>query len=126
MTWDYEKLDENLKRQWLPINDFDGKITGKIVFGVKAWMDENPEERKARGWIKHIHFEKKEMDEKWPYNPRTQYRLQSLKRIDEWTVEDDYHIIDKSEEMMQLEELLGVVNAFGDDDSVITFGGVGL
>lgn len=124
MTWDYEKLDENMKRKYLPTNDYDGKITGKIVFGVKAWMDENPEERKRLGWIKHIRWDTKEMKEKWPFNPRTQIRLQSVKKIDDWTIEDDYHIINKSEEMMQLEELLSVVNQWEyEDGNVITFGG---
>ncbi len=110
MTWDYEKLDENLKRQHLPINDFDGKVTGHIVFGVKAWMDENPEERKRLGWVKHIHFSTEEIQARWPYNPRSQYLLCSPKNIDAYTIEDDYHVIDKSEEMMLFEEMLQTAN----------------
>ena len=115
--WEYEKLDENNKIKYLPMNDYDGKITGHIVFGVKAWMDENPEERKRLGWVKHIHHDTKDIE----YNKRTQYLKRSTKQIDEYTVEDVWYIMDKSEEMMRLEELTrgGI---WGDDD-VITFGG---
>lgn len=120
MTWTYEKLDEDLKRKSLPTNDTDGKITGRIVFGLKAWMDENPEERKRLGWIKHVHWEKKELDERWPCNHRNQYRLLSPKYVDEYTIEDDYHIIDKTEELMLLEEMLQTVDGgriWDNDDS---------
>lgn len=102
LKWSYEKLDpETGKIKYAPQNDYDGKITGHIVFGVKSWFDENPEERKRRGWIKHIHHETKDIE----YNRRTQYLACSQKQIDEYTVEDEYHVMDKSEEMMRLEEL---------------------
>ena len=116
--WTYEKLDENGKIKAVPINDFDGSVTGHIVFGVKAWFDENPEERKRLGWIKHIHKETKDIE----YNRRTQYLVRSIRQIDEWTVEDEYHIMDKSEEMMRLEEL----TRGGDWESwnVIEYGGI--
>ena len=123
MTWDYEKLDENYKKKWLPMNDFDGKITGKIVFGLKAWMDENPEERKRLGWIKHIHFEKKEIEEKWPHNPHSQYLMASTRQIDAYTIQDDYHVVDKSEEMMLFEEQLALAQGFDVVDDY-EFGGV--
>lgn len=116
--WEYEKLDENGKIKYCPINDYDGKITGHIVFGVKAWFDENPEERKRLGWVKHIHHDTKNIE----YNKRTQYLKRSTKQIDEYTVEDVYHVMDKSEEMMRLEELTR--GGFWGDDDVITFGGV--
>ena len=116
--WDYQKVDENGKIKWAPVNDYDGKITGHIVFGVKAWFDEHPEERKALGWIKHIRHDRKDI----VYNKRTQYLVPSIKNIDEYTVEDEYHIMDKSEEMMRLEELCRN-NAFWDDDVVI-YGGM--
>ena len=116
--WDYQKVDENGKIKWAPVNDYDGKITGHIVFGVKAWFDEHPEERKALGWIKHIRHDRKDI----VYNKRTQYLVPSIKNIDEYTVEDEYHIMDKSEEMMRLEELCRN-NAFWDDD-VVTWGGI--
>ena len=117
--WDYQKVDENGKIKWAPLNDYDGKITGHIVFGVKAWFDEHPEERKALGWIKHIRHDTKDI----VYNKRTQYLVPSIKNIDEYTVEDEYHIMDKSEEMMRLEELCRN-NAFFFDDDVVTWGGV--
>lgn len=116
--WDYQKVDENGKIKWAPVNDYDGKITGHIVFGVKAWFDEHPEERKSLGWIKHIRHNRKDI----VYNKRTQYLVPSIKNIDEYTVEDEYHIMDKSEEMMRLEELCRN-NAFWDDD-VVTWGGI--
>lgn len=99
--WTYEKLDENGKIKYVPINDFDGSVTGHIVFGVQAWFDENPEERKRLGWIKHILHETKDIE----YNKYTQYLIRATKQIDEYTVEDDWKIMDKSEEMMRLEEL---------------------
>lgn len=115
--WEYEKLDENGKIKYCPINDYDGKITGHIVFGVKAWFDENPEERKRLGWVKHIRHETKDI----AYNKRTQYLKRSMKQIDDFTVEDVYHVMDKSEEMMRLEELTR--GGFWGDDDAIVFGG---
>lgn len=117
--WGYEKLDENGKIQYAPMNDFDGKVTGHIVFGVKAWFDENPEERKRLGWIKHLYKETKDIE----YNRRTQYLVKSVKQIDEYTIEDEYHIMDKSEEMMRLEELTGHSNFWDGDDSVVVWEG---
>ncbi len=115
--WYYEKLDENGKVKSAPVNDYDGKITGHIVFGVKAWFDENPEERKRLGWVKHIQHETKDIE----YNKRTQYLVPSIKQVDEYTIEDEYHIMDKSEEMMRLEELTH--NSFWDSDDVYVWGG---
>lgn len=115
--WDYEKLDENNKIKYPPLNDYDGKITGHIVFGVKAWFDENPEERKRLGWVKHIKHETKDIE----YNKRTQYLKRSTKQIDEYTIEDVWHVMDKSEEMMRLEELTR--GGFWGDDDGIVFGG---
>lgn len=113
MTYDYEKLDENLNIKYCPMNDFDGSITGRIVIGIKAWFDENPEERKRLGWIKHIKYTNDEIKEKWPHNAQTQYLMRTTKQIDPYTIEDEYHVADKSEEMMLLEDLLESVNRFG-------------
>lgn len=125
MTWDYEKLDENGKRITVSNYTIDSKkeYTGRFVFNVKAWFDENPDERIARGWIKHIHWTPEEMKEKFPFNEQTQVLLRSVKVIDEYTVEDDFHAIDKSEEMMWLQEMLGVVDPFDTDAQVVTYGG---
>lgn len=100
--WDYEKLDENYNLVVCPPKDTDGSITGHIVFGVKQWFDENPEERKRLGWIKHIRHDRSEVE----YDSQTQILIPSTRAIDDWTVEDVYHVINKSEEMMRLEEML--------------------
>lgn len=101
--WHYEKLDENGKIKYAPTNDYDGSVTGHIVFGVSTWFDEHPEERIRLGWTKHIHKETKDIE----YNRRTQYLVKSILQIDEYTVEDEYHVMDLSEEMMRLRELGG-------------------
>ena len=99
--WTYEKLQEDGKVETVPTNDFDGKITGHIVFGVKQWFDENPEEARRLGWVKHIMHN----EAKWvTYNKQTQYLVKSHKPIDEFTYEDVYHVMDKTEEMMRRQE----------------------
>ena len=101
--WNYEKLQEDgkVKRIETNCNDFDAKITGKYVFGVKAYFDENPEERIRLGWTKHIHHN----PDKWvSYNKQTQYLAKSVKVIDAYTIEDEYHVMDKTEEMMRRDE----------------------
>lgn len=114
--WDYEKLDENGKIKHCPINDYDGKETGRIVFGVKAWFDENPEERVRRGWIKHIRHDAKDVE----YNKATQYLVNYPRTIDAYTIEDEYHVINKSEEMMMFEEMLSLANSnIYDEDGVM-------
>ena len=101
--WHYEKLDpESGKIKYAPINDPTGEITGHHVFGLTAWFDEHPEERKALGWVKHLHKETKDIE----YNRQTQYLVKSVRIIDAYTVEDEYHVMDKSEEMMRIAELL--------------------
>ena len=116
--WDYQKLDENGRIKYAPTNDFDGSITGHIVFNVTAWFDENPEERKRLGWVKHIRHDTKDIE----YNRQTQYLINATKQIDEYTVEDDWKIMDKSEEMMRLEELTGPTWVFN-DNNIIMYGG---
>lgn len=103
-NWHYEKIDEEGKLKSAPPNDYDGKITGHIVFGVPFWFDENPEERKRLGWTKHITHKVKDLN--LDYDPVTQYLVKSVDIIDEYTVEDHYHVMDKSEEQMRLSELL--------------------
>ena len=98
--WSYEKL-ENGKMKHCPVNDYDGSVTGHIVFGVAAWFDENPEERKRLGWVKRIHHDRSKIQ----YDRQTQFLSVSTKIIDRYTVEDEYHVMDKSEEMLALEEI---------------------
>lgn len=109
LRWNYEKLDENydIKEVSEYTNDTDGTITGHFVFNVKAWFDENPEERKKLGWIKHIFHDTKEIQ----YNRQSQYLISGLRVIDDYTVEDEYHVMDKSAEMMRLEELITSIDA---------------
>ena len=117
MTHDYEKLDpETGKIKWCPPHDADAKITGKHIIGLKAWFDENPEERIRLGWVKHLKLTQEELKEQYPYNAQTQYRLCTTRQVDPWTIQDEYHIIDKTEELMLLEEMLEVAEPFWSDD----------
>ena len=103
--YSYEKIGEDFETKYCPMNDHDGSITGHIVMNVPAWFDEHPAERKKLGWVKRIHHKKSEID----YDPQTQYLVKSEKWLDKYTVEDVYHVLEKSEEMMLLEELLDAV-----------------
>lgn len=102
--WQYEKLQEDGKVKTVAINhnDFDGKITGHIVFGVKEWFDENPEERIRLGWVKHIMHNVDKLGIQ--YNKQTQYLQKVKKIIDQYTYEDEYRVLDKTEEMMRRAE----------------------
>lgn len=108
--WHYEKLGEDGKTQtiYTYTNDFEGKITGKTVINVKAYFDENPEEARRLGWIKHITHSAKELGIE--YDPVTQFIVASPKMIDEWTVEDVLHVMDKSEELMAFEDLYSMAS----------------
>lgn len=109
MDWSYEKLTEQYELKTCPTNDYDGSVTGHIVYNVPAWFDENPEERKRLGWIKHIRHSKEEIREiVGDWNPQTQNLVTTQKQIDAWTVEDTYHVLDKSEEQLLFEEMLAV------------------
>lgn len=104
--WQYERLDAEGKKQiaYRETNDLEGKYTGRPdigVYGVKAWLDENPEEARRLGWVKHI---KHDVSKYVEYDPQTQYVLISVKIIDEHTIEDEYHVFDKTEEMLRKDE----------------------
>ena len=99
--WYYEKLNEKGRRERAPMNDADGKITGRHIFGLKAWFDENPAERIRLGWIKHITHKPQDIE----YDHATQYLVNAVKRVDEYTIEDDWKIMNKSEAQMRLAEL---------------------
>lgn len=103
--WKYEKLDEEGNVKYCPMNDSKGEITGKFIINLPAYFDEHPEERIRLGWIKHIEHYPKEIE----YNSQTQYLQRGYKQIDEYTIEDEYEVFDKTEEMMLLEELLDTV-----------------
>ena len=118
--WQYEKLKEDGKVEVVSMNknDFDGKITGKYVFGVKQYFDENPAEARRLGWVKHIMHNV----DKWvTYNKQTQYLMKSWKTIDDYTYEDVYHVMDKTEDMMREAEegafydVVSIGNSDGDE-----------
>lgn len=117
--WEYEKLQEDGKIKTISanFNDFDAKVTGKYVFGVKAYFDENPEERIRLGWTKHIRHN---VEKYVQYNKQTQYLVKSKKIIDALTVEDEYHVMDKTEDMMRKTEESGGSGweIFGSDELV--------
>ena len=103
----YERLNEDFELERCPLDDKERKITGKYILNVPKWFGENPEERKRLGWIKHITYSDEEIMEKWPHT-MSQYLVKSTKQVDDYTVEDDYHVMDKSEEQMLFEEMLEV------------------
>ena len=104
--WYYERLDEEGKIKHCPMNDDKGEITGKFIINLPAYFDENPEERIKLGWIKHIEHYPNEIE----YDRQSQYLMKSVNQIDENTVEDEYSVFDKTEEMLLLEEMLECVN----------------
>ena len=81
---------------------------------IKAWFDENPEERKRLGWIKHWEYEKpSEIAEDLPeYDPTKHYLAKSTVWVDEYTTKDKYYIIEKTDEMMAMEEMLEAMNLY--------------
>ena len=116
--WYYERLDEegNIKR--CPQNDDKGKITGKFIINLPAYFDENPKERIKLGWIKHIEHYSKEVE----YDHQSQYLQKSVKQIDDFTVEDEYTVFDKTEEMLLLEEMLECVDWGGTGGRIVFVG----
>lgn len=105
MKWEYVRYDEEkCDAVHLPKNDDLGEITGKVVINLAAYFDENPEERIALGWVKHIMYEKG--DEQYPeWDKQTQFLTTTQRAIDEYTTEDVYYVTDKSEEQLLMEEL---------------------
>ena len=117
----YEKYDvETGDAQYCPPNDDDAKITGKHIIGLKEYFDENPDERKRLGWIKHITHKP---DDIIGYDAQTMYALKSVKTIDEYTVEDVYHLVEKPEEMMLFEEQYEMLTRAGIVGGITFFGG---
>ena len=109
----YIKVDENGKFRYCPVHDYDGSITGRIIIWLSVWFDENPEERKRLGWIKVIDYSQKEIAEKYPYDKQTQYLVRTEKTVDKYTIEAEYHVMDKSEEMLLLEDMINALGLAG-------------
>lgn len=106
--YDYEKFNaETGEVEGCPQDDKDGKITGKFILNVPKWFDENPEERIRLGWVKHIRHNQKEIAD---FDSQTQFIVTSKKVIDEYTVEDVLHVMDKSEDQLAFEEMLSVAS----------------
>ncbi len=120
MAYSYFKVNEQGNREFCPIDDKDAKVTGRYILNVPKWFDENPEERKRLGWIKHITYNDKEIKEKWPHT-QSQYLLRIEKMVDEYTIEDDYKVMDKSEEQMLFEEMLEVAQNSWEINGGFTF-----
>lgn len=115
--YNYVRLKEDGSMESAKTNDYDGSITGHIVMGVKEWFDENPEERKRLGWIKYIHPDKKLVG----YDPQTEYLVKTVRQIDEYTIQDEWHALPKSEEMLLLEDMLDSLGVWTDrDDNTVT------
>ena len=125
MKHDYIRLKEDGTIERCPTYDYDGKITGKIVINIPAYFDEYPDERKRLGWVQHNTLTKDEIAEQvGGWDKQRQYLVKSLKTIDEWTVQDEYHVMDKSEEMMLMEEISQASGSVGFvDTGIVFFGG---
>lgn len=105
ITYRYEKWDpEKLEMKYCPTDDKDGSVTGKFILNVPKYFDENPEERIRLGWIKHITHDNSDVE----YNKQTQFIVWTTKQIDPYTIEDEPHILDKSEDQLAFEEMLSV------------------
>ena len=115
MDYFYEKLNDKGEVQRCPLDDKDGSICGHIVIGLPRWFDENPEERIRLGWIKHITHDTDEIE----YNKQTQFLTKQVNQIDDYTIEDVYHVLDKSEEQLLFEEMLSVAT-FGNGSFLFT------
>ena len=107
ITYRYEKWDtEKGEVIYCPQDDKDKSVTGRYIMGVPKWFDENPEERIRLGWIKHITHSNNEVE----YNKQTQFIVWTTKQIDPYTIEDEPHILDKSEDQLAFEEMLSVAS----------------
>jgi len=116
MSWYYEKLQDDMTLKLCPRDDLDRSITGKCIYGLPAWFDENPQERKRLGWIKHIRASKKSVE----YDNQTQFLIKGMVMIDDYTVQDVIYVMDKTEEMMSKEEVNSTLAA--DYDGLLTGG----
>lgn len=79
----YVKLTEDGEMEYLPKNDNNGEITGKIIVDLKSYFDENPELWKQLGWFKIIEPEYEKLD----FDKQTERYDIATKRIDEFTFE---------------------------------------
>ena len=117
--WTYERMkaDGKIESVYAGMNDYDGKLTGVPgVYGVSFWLDENPERARALGWVKHIHHS---IEKTVSYNKQTQYVVKEVKILDPFTVEDVYHVKDKTEAMMRSAEESGAFEWTDENATII-------
>lgn len=126
-SYTYEKLVDGKRKT---VNEYtidhDKSITGKFIVNVRAYFDENPDERIRLGWTKHIH-----PDNTLLYDKQTHYLVTLPRQVDEYTIVDEYHALPKTEEMLELEEMLESLGVWYDssednEDDGLLFGRVGL
>lgn len=107
VTYRYEKWDaENNKVIYCPTDDKDGSVTGKFYLNIPKHFDEDPEDRIRLGWIKHIIHSEDEVE----YNKQTQFIVWTTKQIDPYTIEEEPHVMTKSEDQLAFEEMLSVAS----------------
>lgn len=106
--YSYEKFNQETgNTEYCPMDDKDAKVTGKYILNLPRWFDENPEERKRLGWIKHIEHSS---DEILDFDPQTEFIVKSVVVVDEYTIEDVLHVMTKSEDQLAFEEMLSVAS----------------
>lgn len=113
----YERYTADFTAEHCPMDDKDGKITGKFILNLPAWFDENPGERIRLGWVKHITKD----TEKIEYDRQTQFLVKSVRQVDEYTMEDVYNVLTKSEEQLAFEEMLAVASWGNGNESIVFF-----
>lgn len=114
-NYTYEKFNpETMETETCPMDDKDGKVTGKFILNLPRWFDENPEARKRLGWIKHISHNASEILD---FDPQTEFVVKSVRQVDAYTIEDVLHVMTKSEEQLAFEEMLSVAS-WGSDGFV--------
>lgn len=120
MYYYYAKFGTDLSFRDAPVNDLDGAITGKCILNLKAWFDENPDERMRLGWIKII----KQSENDIVYDKQKQFLIETYKKIDDYTIESTLEVFDKSEEMLMLEDINEGVNYFSNEFDVMRIGNI--
>lgn len=101
IEYEYKRFDEDGDLEYAPSCDYDGKITGKIIYNLHQYFEENPEEYIRLGYTKYI------LNENYPIDYKgNQLVLTEYKNIDEHTIKAIYHVIDAPEERILIDQLL--------------------
>ena len=94
MAVEFVKMNASGQLTVCPLNDYDGKVTGKIIIGLNSWFDEHPAERISAGWRKRYVADKPE------YDINTQY----LAPVDAEVAEGGETVISRSWAVMPMSE----------------------